>query len=139
MAFTIRRADYYYTTIADEPGSGYALLGQLAQLGVNLLAFTGVPIGPGRTQLTLFPEDGARLQAAARQAGLALDGPHHALLVQGDDELGALAGIHERLSEARVNVFASSGVTDGRGSFGYVLYVRPEDFDRASATAALTS
>jgi hypothetical protein len=135
MAFTIRRADYYYATISDEPGSGYALLSEFARLGVNLLAFTGVPIGPLRTQLTLFPDEAARFETAAHGMGLAFDGPHHALLVQGDDELGALAGIHQRLSDAGVNVYASSGVTDGRGSFGYVMYVRPEELDRALMAA----
>ncbi len=68
----------------------------------------------------------------AGNAGLALDGPHPALLVQGDDELGALAGVHERLYEANVNVYASSGVADGGGSYGYVVYVRPEDFEKAA-------
>ncbi|UCE86633.1 MAG: hypothetical protein JSU66_02535, partial [Deltaproteobacteria bacterium] len=62
-----------------------------------------------------------------------LDGPHPALLVQGDDELGALAGVHALLHEANVNVYASSGVTDGKGSYGYVIYVRPEDYERAAA------
>jgi hypothetical protein len=113
------------------PGEGYKLLTELAQLGVNLLAFAGVPLGPTRTQLTLFPDDAAKLTAAAKQAKLDLDGPNPALLVQGDDELGALAGIHERLYEADVSVYASNGVTDGKGSYGYVLYVRPEECDRA--------
>ncbi len=36
------------------------------------------------------------LAAAAEKAGLPLDGPHPALLVQGDDELGALAGVQAR-------------------------------------------
>jgi predicted amino acid-binding ACT domain protein len=61
-----------------------------------------------------------------------LEGPHQAFLVQGDDRLGALTGIHEALFRADVNVFASSGVTDGRGTFGYLIYVRPESFDRAA-------
>jgi hypothetical protein len=131
MAYTIRRADYFYTTVTDEPGEGHQLLSQLAGLGINLLAFTGMPVGPMRTQLTLFPEDPAQMIDAARKAGLVLDGPHAALLVQGDDELGALARINTRLWEAQVNVYASSGVSDGRGAFGYILYVRPEDYDRA--------
>ena len=88
-------------------------------------------MGPARTQLTVFPETGQTLANAAVKAGLTLDGPHPALLVQGDDELGALAGIHARLADAGVNVFASTGVTDGRGSFGYLLYLRPEECDRA--------
>ena len=80
---------------------------------MNLLAFTAVPTGPTRAQLALFPENDGKLIAAARQAQLALDGPHRALLVQGDDELGAFASVHQRLFEAGVDVYASSGVTDG--------------------------
>ena len=132
MAFRIRRAEYFYTTVEDRPGEAYELLKELAALGVNLLAMNGVPVGPDRTQLTLFPEEPARLVNAARQAGLPLDGPHRALLVQGDDEMGALAGVHAKLFHAGVNVFASNCVTDGRGAYGYVIYVRPEEYDRAT-------
>lgn len=133
MAYGIRRADYYYTTVQDKPGEGYKLLSMLAGMGINLLAVTAIPVGPMRTQLTLFPEDAARMASEAKKAGLVLDGPHRALLVQGDDELGALASVHERLYEANVNVYASSGVTDGKGSYGYILYVRPEEYERAVA------
>ena len=132
MSFTIRRVDYFYTTVKDQPGEAYKLLSELAALGVNLLAFSGVPMGPMRTQFTLFPEDALKLADAAKKAGFSLDGPSSALLVQGDDELGALANIHRKLYEANVDVYASSGVADGRGSFGYVIYVRPEEFDRAA-------
>ena len=127
MAQTIRRVDYFYATIADP----YELLTQLANLGLNLLALTAVPLGPERTQLALFPEDAGRMVEAARKAGLMLDGPHRALLVQGDDELGALAKVHTKLHNADVHVYASSGVTDGRGSYGYIIYVRPDDYEKA--------
>jgi hypothetical protein len=55
----------------------------------------------------------------------------------GEDRLGALAAIHERLYEAKVNVYASNGVTDGRGGFGCVLYVRSEELDRAAPALGL--
>ncbi len=132
MPTTIRRADYFYVMAGDQPGEAVALLKNLADLGVNLLAFTAVPMGPQRTQLTVFPEDPAHLQNAAAKARLDADGPHGALLVQGDDELGALAGVHERLFDAGVNVYATMGVTDGRGGYGYVVYVRPDDMARAA-------
>jgi len=132
MASAIRGVDYFYATVEAQPGEGYQLLSELASLGVNLLAFTSVPVGPTRTQLALFPQDAPKLVDAARKAGLALDGPHPALLVQGDDELGVLAGIHQKLSQAGVNVYASSAVTDGRGNFGYIIYVRPEEYQRAA-------
>lgn len=132
MAFNIRRVDYFYTTVKDQPGEAYRLLSQLADMGVNLLALTAVPIGPLHTQLTIFPEDTQMMVAAAKKAGLPLDGPNPALLVQGDDKLGALADIHEKLYEEDVNVYASSGVTDGRSSYGYVLYVRPDKYETAA-------
>jgi hypothetical protein len=52
--------------------------------------------------------------------------------VRGDDELGALAEIHGTLADARVNVVAANGVTDGKGSFGYVIYLRPEEVETAA-------
>lgn len=132
MTHRVRRVDYFYSTVRNQEGEAYQLLSQLASLGVSLLAFNAMPTGPMHAQLTLFPEDDADMAGAAAKAGLILDGPHPALLVQGDDELGALAGIHEKLFEAKVSVFSSNGVTDGKGSYGYVLYIRPSDFERAA-------
>ncbi|MDZ7266199.1 MAG: hypothetical protein ONB48_02560 [candidate division KSB1 bacterium] len=137
MSFSIRRVDYFYATVKDQPGEAYKLLSQLAALGVNLLAFSAIPTGPMRTQLTLFPEHTPHLLEAARKAGFSLDGPHRALLVQGDDKLGALAEVHEKLYEANVNIYASSGVSDGRGSYGYVIYVRPEEYEAAAKALGL--
>jgi len=127
----MRRVDYFSTTVKDRPGEAYLLLSTLADLVINLLAFTAVPIGPLYTHLTIFPEDAGKLAREAEQDRIVLDGPHPALLVQGDDELGALAEFHKRLSDAQVNVYASTGVADGSGCFGYIIYVRPEDYDRA--------
>jgi hypothetical protein len=133
MTYRVRRVDYFHTTVKDEPGEGYKLLTLLEALGINLLAFTAVPVGPVDTQLTLFPEDAARMEEEARKSGLTLQGPHPALLVQGDDELGALAAVHKKLYDAKVNVFASTGVADGKGNYGYILYVRPAEYERALA------
>jgi hypothetical protein len=131
MATTISRIYYYNTKVRDRPGEAYKRLSQLKALGVNLVAFALFPEGPMNTRVTLFPEDTAKLAHEAKQAGWKVDGPHPALLVQGDDELGALEGIHETLYEADVNVSVSSGVADGRGGFGYVLYVEAEEYQRA--------
>ena len=139
MAHRVRRVDYYYANVRDEMGAAYRVLTALAERGVVLLAFTAVPAGPALAQFTLFPEDPGKLVAEARAAQLVLDGPHHALLVQGDDELGALASVHERLFEAGVDIYASSGVTDGQGSFGYVVYVREDQFEKAADALGLTA
>lgn len=137
MAFTIRSVEYYYANVRDELGAAYRVLAQLAGLGVNLLAFTAVPSGPNLAQFALVPEDPNKLIARADAAGLPLEGPHHALLVQGDDELGAFANVHEHIVDAGVDIYASTGVTDGRGAFGYLVYVREEQFEKAAEALGL--
>lgn len=132
MAASINAVSYFNCTVRDRPGGAYGMLSELAASGVNLLAFSAVPVGPEHTQLVLFPEDADLMVRVAARTGTVLTGPQRALLVQGDDELGALVGVHRKLYDAGVNVYASSGVTDGKGGFGYVLYVRPEQFNKAA-------
>ena len=74
MAYRIRRVEYFHTTVVDQPGESYKVLSALAGLGVNLLAFTAVPVGPDTTQLTLFPEDPSKMKSEAQKAGMALEG-----------------------------------------------------------------
>jgi len=139
MPYSIRGIQYYRIAVADQPDEAYELLSSLADFGVNLLAFTAIPSGPDHVQFTLFPEDPSRLEAESKRAGLVLDGPHAAILIQGDDELGALANVHRRLAGASVAIYASSGLADGRGSFGYLIYVREDQVDRAMAALEITS
>lgn len=133
MPTSVRRIQYFYATVRGEPDDAYGLLTHLAEQGVNLVAINTVPMGPEATQLTLFPDDTMKLRNVAQEAGLALEGPHDALLVQGDDEIGAVAKLHARLNRAGVHVYASNAVTDGRGYFGYVLYLRGEQAEQAAA------
>ncbi|HEX9734744.1 MAG TPA: hypothetical protein VGG06_22455 [Thermoanaerobaculia bacterium] len=133
MNATIRSVDYFNVIIKDQPGEAYRLLEHLAAEGVNLLAFNAIPLTSAQTQFVLFPEDPARFEKSATKIGMCLTGPQKALLVQGEDRLGALVEVHRRLLDARVNVYGSNGVADGRGGYGYVLYVRPEDFRAAAA------
>ncbi len=132
MATKIQRVDYFHATVRDRPGEAYRLLSQLAGSGVSLLAFSAIPAGPEHTQLMLFPKSTDILMRMAGGAGLVLTGPQHAFLMQGDDELGALAETHRKLFDANVNVYASTGVADGQGGYGYVIYVRGEDFEEAA-------
>jgi hypothetical protein len=134
MAVKIRPVEYFYCNVKDQPGEAYRLLSGLAAGGVNLLAFNAIPIGPDLVQLILFPTTVEALARAAQKAGMVLTGPQRAFLIQGDDELGALSGIHRKLADANINVYASSGVTDGKGGYGYIVYVRPQDVDAAATT-----
>jgi hypothetical protein len=132
MAPQIIRSEYYNATVKDRPGEAYRLLERLASSGVKLLAFSAVPMGHDQTQLMLFPSDNLKLMRVAQEAGVTVSGPQHALLIRGDDKLGALTEIHRKLYDANINVYASSGVTAECGRFGYVVYVKEEDFEQAA-------
>jgi len=132
MSAKIRTVSYFYMCVPDKPGEGCRVLAELAEAGVNLLAFSAVPVGPESTQLVLFPDSVDTLLRVAERGGYVLTGPHRAFLIQGDDRLGALVETHEKLCDAGINVYASTGVSDGRGGFGYVMYVRGEQFEEAS-------
>lgn len=133
----VRAVDYYYTVVQDRPGQAAVLLSLLSDSGVDMLAFSIVPTGPTHTQLQLYPESANQLLSIAKRAGIDLVGPQQALLVQGDNELGVLVEVHQALADASINVYASSGVTGPDGSFGYVLYVRPEDFKKAAQAVGI--
>ncbi len=132
MSTTVKKVQYYYCTVEDQLGEAYKLLSLLADVGVNLFAFTAVPSGLLNAQFTLFPEDPEKLKTEAHKAGLNINGPVPALLVQGDDQIGVLAEIHKKLLDAGVNVVASNAVTDGKGGFGYIIYLRTEEFAKAA-------
>lgn len=126
-----RKIEYYYTSIKDESGEGFRFLKQLASRNVDLMALTAVPFGPDKAQFTLFPANAASLVEAAKLEKIALDGPHSAILVQGADHVGAFADVLAKLAAIQINVFSVQGMTDGRGGFGYIVYLRPSDIDQA--------
>jgi len=132
MAIRIYTLPYYTCMAQDVPGEACRLLTRLASEEVNLLAFNAIPAGQGRTQLIIYPLNAVWLGDVVRSEGLELHGPHHAFIVHGDDKLGALVEMHQRLSEAGINVENSTGLADGKGGYRYILHVKPEDFEQAA-------
>ena len=135
MPLDIRRVEYYNATVDGNVGAGAKLLSVFAGVGVSLLAFKAVPLEPKRTQFSLFPNDGSKMTTEAAKEGLELDGPHSALLIQGDDKSGALSDIYDKLSYANITICESSGIADINGSYGVIFYL--EEDDREKAVAAL--
>lgn len=131
MYYNVKSVEYFYTTVKDQPGEAYKLLSTLADLGVNLLAFNAVPLGSAGAQLSLFPKESAQLLSVTKNAGIVLEGPNPALLIQGDDDLGVLAEIHKKLYSVDINVYSAIGVTSGKGAFGYLVYLRPDEYSKA--------
>lgn len=132
VRLSVRNVEYFYIRIQDSRDTAYTFLSELASMEVSLLAFSAVPFGPDHVELTIFPDRSDTFVHLAKKLGWQVTGPQHAFLVQGDDHLGALADIQRMLMEADIEIYASSGVTDGNGHFGYVIYFRESDHDRAA-------
>jgi hypothetical protein len=132
MADTVQEVNYFYSVVEDKPGEARRLLEFCSAHGVNLFNFTAFPLGNGRTQLDFFPEVPGKLKQAAEEAGFDLIGPRQAFLIQGDERTGILVEYLLRLADAGVNVYAANGTSGGGRRFGVVLWVNPQDFEKAA-------
>jgi hypothetical protein len=137
MADTARRADYFYVQVPNKPGEGARVLAALRDAGVNLLAFSGFPQGRG-SQLDFVPENPTAFKAVARKARWKLVGPKRCFLITGEDRVGAIAGIHDKLAAGKINVTAIDAVCSGGGQYAAILWVAPRDFTRAAKLLVAT-
>ena len=132
MAETIRRVEYYYVLVPDKPGAGAVVLTALRDAGVNLLAYLGFPAGRGKSQIDLVPEDPAAFKQAAKAARLKLSRAKRAFLVEGDDRIGVVADLTQKLAAAKVNITAACATAAGGGRYGMILWVRPAAYNKAA-------
>ncbi len=132
MTNTVRKIVYFKVYTSNKAGSGARILGALRDAGVNLLAFTGFPLGGGRAQMDFFPENTAAFQRAAKKLGIKVVGKKTGFLVQGGDRVGAVAEYLERLAGAKINIVAVDALSAGGKRFGAVLWVKPADVSKAA-------
>ncbi len=128
---TLRRTDYFSMDIPNKIGEGARLLGALREAGINLVAFTGFPSGR-RAQVDFIPEDSAAFKAAARKLGLKLGPRKTVFIVQGDDRIGAIAEIFEKLAGAGINMIAMDALSAGNGRFTGMFWVEPGNVKKAA-------
>jgi hypothetical protein len=132
MADRVRKINYCYAKVGARAGQAAALLSKLREARVDLLAFSGFPIGGGKAQLDFATDDIAAVRRVARQHGWRLSRTKQAFLVQGGDQPGACHRQLEKLAKAQINVTAADAVTAGRGRYGMILWVKPKDYARAA-------
>ena len=132
MAETVRRIEYCYVKVPDEPGTAARTLAPLKESGVNLLAYLAFPCGNKQSQIDLIPEKPSALKEAASKAGLKLSDAKKAFLIQGDDRVGAVSETVGKLAKAKINITATMATAAGGGRYGMVLWVAPADYEPAA-------
>jgi predicted amino acid-binding ACT domain protein len=131
MADTVRSATHFTIDIENKVGAGAAVLGQLRDNDVNLIAAWGYATGSGKAKLEVVPADTDGFTAAAKTLGLAHGTPVTVFYLTGADRVGVLADALQKLAAANVGLDAVQAVADGSGGFGAVFYVGAEDVQRA--------
>ncbi len=131
MSNKLRKVDYFYVMVPNTAGQGAKIMDGLAAEGVNLLAFSGFPSGR-KAQLDLMPEDAARFKRAAKKLGLKPSAKKTGFLYQGDDRVGAMTGILDKLGGAKINVVAIDAIISGKGRFGAIFWVKPKNVAKAA-------
>ncbi len=132
MADRVRKINYCYAKVNTRAGQAAVMLSKLRDARVNLLAFTGFPVGGGKEQLDFVSDDIAGVRRVARKEGWRLSKTKKGFLVQGSDELGACQRQLKKLADKRINVTAVDAVAAGRKRYGMILWVKPKDYARAS-------
>jgi len=132
MADSVRKVQYCYTKVPNRAGIGAKALGELREAGVDLVAFTGFPLGKGKAQLDFVTRDVPGLKRAAKRAGWRLSDTKKGFLVQGQDRIGAVQRHLGKLAERRIGVVAADAIAAGKGRYGMILWVRPKDYARAA-------
>lgn len=132
MPDRVRRVNYCYPIVPNRAGQGARILAELKRAGVDLLAYSGFPIGGGRSQLDLVVEDLGPLRRVARKNGWRLSKVKKGFLIQGTDEVGAVHRHLQKLAEAGINVTAADAVAAGKGRYGMILWVKQRDYARAA-------
>ena len=132
MADRVRKVNYCYAKVSARAGQGAAVLDEIQSAGVNLLAFSGFPIGGGKAQLDLVTQDIAAVRRVARKNGWRLSKTKKAFLIQGDDRVGACHRQLKKLADQKINVTAVDAVTAGKGRWAAILWVKPKVYARAA-------
>jgi len=132
MADRVKKVGYCYVKVPNRAGQGEKMLGKLRDEGVNLVAYSGFPIGGGKAQLDFIPENMVAFRRVARNEGWQISKVKKGFLVTGGDQLGAVHRHVKKLSDAKINVTAADAMAAGKGRYGMILWVSPKVYSRAA-------
>jgi hypothetical protein len=139
MKDPVYRVEYFAFTVDDRPGTGGDLGRRFKDESLNLIALSAFPIGGGRTQVDIVPEQPDTFLKIVRKLGLTVSEPRVAFLIQGADRIGGLGEVLARLGAANINVRATTGVSAGANRYGAILWVNQQDVELASRALGATN
>lgn len=82
--------------------------------------------------MDFVPRNAAAFRKAMKRAGLQVSAKKTVFLIQGSDRVGAIHKVMDMLGKAGINVTAIDAVTDGKGHYGALLWVKAAHVRKAA-------
>lgn len=136
MSIKITKETSYLTEVEDRPGVLAQVTKILADAGINLSLLGGWPCGAGRANICCVPDDAAKLKSLAASHGASLK-EQTVFVVRGDDEVGALVEVAQKLANAGISIRALSALSV-EGKFAAMVDVAEADVPRAAAALGVS-
>jgi hypothetical protein len=128
----IRKVSYCTLSVPSRAGQAVSILKALKDAGVNLQAFTGFPVGGGKSQVDLISDDMSGVKRVAKKQDWRLSKIKKGFMAQGQDHIGAVHNVLQKLSKNNINVVAVDAVSSGKKQYGMLFWVKPKDYRRAA-------
>ena len=127
----MRTITYFSVVVKNKTGAGAKALAALKAAGLNLTAFWGYPIKGKKAVLELAPDDPKGFAKAIKKLGYEAGPKKTAFHVEGEDRIGVMADVLERLASAGIDVHAAQAICAGAGRFGALIQVDEKDEKKA--------
>jgi hypothetical protein len=128
--------NYYSVVVPNKVGEAAKVLGALKEAGVNLISVWGYPIKGKKGVLEIAPADAKTFAKTIKKCGLPASAKKVAFFIDGEDQVGAVAAIFDKLAAAGINVHAAQALCAGAGRYGALVQVAAEDEKKAKKALA---
>ncbi|HJZ85009.1 MAG TPA: hypothetical protein VKN99_07535 [Polyangia bacterium] len=125
-----KRSRYFSIGVEDKPGELAKFAKRLKDAGVNLAGLWGFGMGAGKGQFMAVPEDAAKFKKALEGSPWKAT-EQTCFYVTGEDRVGALCEILDRVAGAGINLQAVDGIGLG-GRCGAYLWTDPKDVEKVA-------
>ncbi len=135
MKLSVTKAEVWTAELDDQVGGTAAKLEPLARAGANLelVLARRTAEQPGKGILFVYPVKGARVQRAAREAGLVRSDSVHAIRVEGGDQAGLGARMARALGDAGISLRGLTAIAPGRKFISFIAFDSAADAARAAS------
>jgi len=133
MAYTINKVDVWAADIPNRAGTLSGILESMSNSGAMLEFMIARKVDENTSRVFVAPIKGAKLQRAAKKAGLGRAEGMHSLRIEGPDRAGLGAKIAQAVAEKGINLRGASAAAMGKKAVFYLAVESDKDLKSASA------